>query len=167
MVGGWDNGMIRYNTTKLAFIGAALLAAEVSVLDALRVAGSRVEALVALACLAALFARDTRQGLLTAWLLGLLKDVASSGPLGLHAILFLAAAWIVLLVRHVIFRENAFTQFAVAFLAAGGIVGATALVAGGIPAGMIAGKTLVSALLTGAVLPAIALLIRRVNWLAR
>lgn len=159
--------MVQYDTTKLIFVGAALLAAEVSVLDALRVAGARVEALVALACLAALFARDTRQGLLTAWLLGLLKDVASSGPLGLHALLFLSAAWIVLLVRQAIFRENALTQFAVAFLGAAGIVGASALAAGGIPAGAVAEKTLVSALLTGAALPALALLVRRVRWIAR
>ena len=158
---------LRYDTTKLAFLGLALLAAELSVLDTFRVAGARVEALVALSCLATLFARDTRQGLLTAWILGLIKDVGSSGPLGLHALLFLSAAWILLLIRQTLFRENILTQFVVAFLIAGGVVVATGLLAEGVSGSMIMGKALATALLTGVALPAIILLFRRVEWMAR
>ena len=110
--------MNRYSVTKLGVLATLLLALEMTLLETYSFSGARAEALLALACLAALFARDTRQGLLASWVIGLFKDVGSSGPLGLHALLFLGAGWVVLQVRQVLFRENALTQLTVGFIAA-------------------------------------------------
>lgn len=160
-----------YRTPRLAAIAAVLLALELTLLETWSVGDARPEALLALACFAALFARDARQGLTAAWLVGLIKDVGSSGPLGLHALLFLVAAWTMLQVRQVIFRESAVTQFGVAFAAACGVHLVSALLVavgtGGLPLGMVAGKTLVSALLTAVAAPPLHLLLRHVKWLVR
>lgn len=49
------------------------------------------------------------------WLMGLLVDLQSSEPdrIGLHAFCFGGAAWLILRVRQVVFREHAVTQFLV------------------------------------------------------
>jgi rod shape-determining protein MreD len=163
--------MVRYSTLKIAALAAVALAAEVTVLEACALKGARAEALLSLACFAALFARDSRQGLLGAWLVGLVKDTASVGPLGLHALLFLGAGWVVLQIRQVLFRESPITQLAVAFVATCGVqVAAAAVVAvtaGGIPVGVLAGKTLLSAVLTAALTPPLHLLLSQVRWLVR
>jgi rod shape-determining protein MreD len=163
--------MVRYSTLKIAALAAVALAAEVTVLEACALKGARAEALLSLACFAALFARDSRQGLLGAWLVGLVKDTASVGPLGLHALLFLGAGWVVLQIRQVLFRESPITQLAVAFVATCGVqVAAAAVVAvtaGGIPVGVLAGKTLLSAVLTAALTPPLHLLLCQVRWLVR
>jgi rod shape-determining protein MreD len=144
--------MTRYSTTKLALLAAAALAFELTVLESWSIKGARAEALLSLACFAALFARDSLQGLVASWMIGLFKDFGSAGPLGLHALLFLGAGWVVLQVRQVLFRESPLTQLAVAFIAACWVNVAAAIVVsltvGGIPFGVIVGKTLLSALLT-------------------
>ena len=144
--------MTRYRTSKLLFLGAVLLACELTVLDRWAVQGARPEVLLSLACFAALFARDSSQGLVASWLIGLLKDAGSAGPLGLHALLFLGAGAVVLQIRQILFRESPLTQLAVTFIAACWVNLAAALVVavtvGGIPVGVIVGKTLLSALLT-------------------
>jgi rod shape-determining protein MreD len=142
----------RYSTTKLLFLAAGALAFELTVLDSWSIKGARAEALLSLACFAALFAQDSLQGLAASWFIGLLKDFGSAGPLGIHALLFLSAGWVVLQVRQVLFRESPLTQLAVAFIAACWVNVAAAIVVsltvGGIPVGVIVAKTLLSALLT-------------------
>ncbi len=144
--------MVRYSTLKIAALAAVALAAEVTVLEACALKGARAEALLSLACFAALFAWGSRQGLLGAWLVGLVKDAASVGPLGLHALLFLGAGWVVLQVRQVLFRESPVTQLAVAFVATCGVqVAASAVVA----------------VTAGGITPPLHLLLSQVRWLVR
>jgi len=161
----------RYSTAKLLLLGAVLLACELTVLDRWSVKGVRPEALLSLACFAALFARDSSQGLLASWLLGLLKDAGSAGPLGLYALLFLGAGAVVLQVRQILFRESPLTQLAVAFTAACWVNLAAAVVVaigvGGIPIGVIVGKTLLSALLTAGLAIPMLFTVRQAAWLVK
>ena len=145
----------KYSTAKLLVLGAVALAFELTLLERWSLKGARPEALLSLACFAALFARDSAQGLIASWLIGLLKDLGSAGPLGLHALLFLGAGWVVLQIRQVLYRESPLTQVAVTFIAACWVNLAAAIVVavtvGGIPVGVLLGKTALSALLTAAV----------------
>lgn len=163
--------MTKYSTFKLLLLGGVLLAFELTVLDRWSVSGARAEALLSLACFAALFARDSGQGLLAAWLIGLLKDLGSAGPLGLHALLFLAAGGVVLQIRQVLFRESPLTQLAVTFVAACWVNLAAAVVVsltvGGIPFGVIAGKTLLSALLTAVLTIPMHATLAQTRWLVK
>ncbi len=163
--------MNRYSTGKLLVLGAVALALELTLLDAWAVKGARPEALLSLACFAALFARDSAQGLTASWMIGLLKDVGSAGPLGLHALLFLGAGAVVLQIRQVLFRESPLTQLAVAFIAACWVNLAAAIVVsftvGGIPFGVIVGKTLLSALFTGLMSVPLHLTLAHTRWLVR
>lgn len=147
--------MVKYSTTKLAMIAAAALAFELTLLENWSLKGARAEVLLSLACFAALFARDSGQGLLSSWLIGLLKDLGSAGPLGLHALLFLGAGWVVLQIRQILFRESPLTQLGVTFVAACWVNLAAAIVVsitvGGIPIGVMVGKTLLSAILTAGI----------------
>jgi rod shape-determining protein MreD len=142
----------KYNTAKLLGLGAVALAFELTLLERWSLKGARPEALLSLACFAALFARDSSQGLIASWMIGLLKDLGSAGPLGLHALLFLGAGWVVLQIRQVLYRESPLTQIAVTFIAACWVNLAAAIVVaitvGGIPLGVLVGRTLLSALLT-------------------
>jgi rod shape-determining protein MreD len=160
-----------YSTTKLAGWAAVLLAAELTLLERWSVKGARPEALLALACFAALFAKEPRQGLLACWIIGLMKDVASAGPFGLHALLFVGAGWVVLQVRQVLFPESPLTQLAVAFVAACWVNAAAAVVvlasAGGIPFGVVLLKTLVSAALTAVLTPFLLLVLAGSRWMVR
>jgi rod shape-determining protein MreD len=161
----------KYSTGKLLLLAAVLLACELTVLDRWAVRGTRPEPLLSLACFAALFARDTSQGLLASWLIGLVKDAGSAGPLGLHALLFLGAGAVVLEIRQILFRESPLTQLSVTFIAAcwvnlaGAIV--VALSVGGIPLGVIIGKTLLSALLTAALTVPLHFTLFQARWLVR
>ncbi len=144
--------MAKYSTTKLLLLAAVALAFELTLLERWSLKGARPEALLSLACFAALFARDSSQGLMVSWLIGLLKDLGSAGPLGLHALLFLGAGWVVLQIRQVLYRESPLTQIAVTFIAACWVNLAAAIVVavtvGGIPVGVLLGRTALSALLT-------------------
>ena len=163
--------MVKYRLSKIAFWAAALLAAELTLLERGAVFGARPEALLALTCFAALFAADDRQGLVASWTLGLLKDFGSAGPLGLHALLFLAAGAVMLQVRQVLFRESPLTQVAVAFVATAWVhavaAAFVALSAGGIPFGVLAVKTLLSAALTAALTPFLLLFLTQARWMVR
>ena len=163
--------MTKYSTFKLLLLGGVLLAFELTVLDRWSVSGARAEALLSLACFAALFARDSAQGLLAAWLIGLLKDLGSAGPLGLHGLLFLAAGGVVLQIRQILFRESPLTQLAVTFVAACWVNLAAAIVVsltvGGIPFGVIVGKTLLSALFTAVLTIPMHATLAQVRWLVR
>ena len=163
--------MTKYHTGKLLLLGAVLLACELTALDRWAVAGARPEALLSLACFAALFARDSSQGFVASWLIGLLKDLGSAGPLGLHALLFLGAGAVVLQIRQVLFRESPLTQLAVTFVAACWVNLAAAIVValsvGGIPLGVIVGKTLLSAVLTAAVTIPLHFTLAQTRWLVR
>lgn len=160
-----------YTLFKLAILAMVALALEVTLLNVFSIGGARPEPLLLLACFGALYAKDGRQGLVAAWMMGLIKDFGSSCPLGLHALLFLAAGWIVLRIRSVLFRESPLTQLSVAFVAAFGVNVVIALfvsmTAGGIPAGVILGRTLVAAAMTAVMAPMILLLLRRIPWLVR
>jgi rod shape-determining protein MreD len=48
-----------------------------------------------------------------AWILGLVFGTQTLDPLGLHAVLYGAAAWTIIRMRQVVFREYAITQFLV------------------------------------------------------
>jgi rod shape-determining protein MreD len=163
--------MVKYSTGKLAVLGAAALAFELTVLETWSVGGARAEALLSLACFAALFARDSSQGLLASWIIGLMKDIGSAGPLGLHALLFLGAGWVVLQIRQILFRESPLTQLGVTFVAACWVNLAGAVVVsisvGGIPIGVIAGKTLLSALLTAGITVPLHFALMQARWLVR
>ncbi len=144
--------MSKYSSAKLLVLAAVALAFELTLLERWALKGARPEAMLSLACFAALFARDSSQGLLVSWLIGLMKDLGSAGPLGLHALLFLGAGWVVLQLRQVLYRESPMTQLAVTFIAACWVNIAAAIVVavtvGGIPLGVLLGRTLLSALLT-------------------
>jgi len=161
----------KYSTGKLLVLGAVALALELTLLDAWSIKGARPEALLSLACFAALFARDSAQGLTASWMIGLLKDVGSAGPLGLHALLFLGSGAVVLQLRQVLFRESPVTQIAVTFIAACWVNLASAIVVsctvGGIPFGVIVGKTLLSALLTGLMTVPLHFTLYQARWLVR
>ncbi len=163
--------MIKYSTGKLALLAAAALAFELTVLETWSIGGARPEAMLSLACFAALFAADSRQGLVTSWIIGLLKDAGSAGPLGLHALLFLAAGGVVLQLRQVLFRESPLTQVGVVFVAACWVNLVSAIVVavsvGGIPIGVILGKTLLSALLTAGLTLPLHLTLMQAKWMVR
>ena len=163
--------MVKYSTGKLALLAAAALAFELTLLETWSVGGVRAELLLSLACFAALFARDSGQGLLASWLIGLMKDLGSAGPLGLHAMLFLGAGWVVLQIRQILFRESPLTQLGVAFVAACWVNLATAIVVsisvGGIPFGVIVGKTLLSGLLTAGITVPLHMTLMHVRWIVK
>ncbi|HVE40194.1 MAG TPA: rod shape-determining protein MreD [Planctomycetota bacterium] len=163
--------MSKYSTGKLVLLAAAALAFELTLAEAWSIGGARAEALLSLACFAALFARDSGQGLTASWIIGLLKDVGSAGPLGLHALLFLGAGWVVLQIRQILFRESPLTQLGVAFVAACWVNLAAAIVVsisvGGIPFGVIVGKTLLSALFTAVLTVPLHLTLMHVRFLVR
>lgn len=163
--------MIKYSTTKLLVLAAGALAFELTLLERWSLKGARPEALLSLACFAALFARDSSQGLVASWLIGLLKDVGSAGPLGLHALLFLAAGWVVLQIRQILYRESPITQLAVTFVAACWVnlaaAIAVALTVGGIPIGVLLGKTALSALLTALLTVPLHFTLSQARWLVR
>ena len=163
--------MVKYSTAKLLLLAAAALAYELTLLETWSVSGARAEALLSLACFAALFARDSRQGLLTSWIIGVLKDIGSAGPLGLHALLFLGAGWVVLQIRQILFRESPLTHLGVTFIAACWVNLAAAIVVsitvGGIPFGVIVGKTLLSALLTAGLTIPLHSTLMHARWLVR
>lgn len=163
--------MVKYSTGKIALLAAAALAFELTLLETWSLGGTRPELLLSLAVFAALFARDSGQGLLASWIIGLLKDVGSAGPLGLHALLFLVTGWIVLQVRQILFRESPLTQLGVAFVAACWVNLAAAIVVavsvGGIPFGVIVGKTLLSALLTAVVTVPIHITLMHSRWMVK
>ena len=163
--------MVKYSTGKLALLAAAALAFELTLVENWSVGGARAELLLSLACFAALFARDSAQGLLASWLIGLLKDLGSAGPLGLHALLFLGAGWVVLQIRQILFRESPLTQIGVTFVAACWVNLAAAIVVsisvGGIPFGVMVGKTLLSALLTAGITVPVHLTLMQARWLVK
>lgn len=163
--------MVKYSTGKMALLAAAALAFELTLLENWSVGGVRAELLLSLACFAALFARDSGQGLIASWLIGLLKDLGSAGPLGLHALLFLGAGWVVLQIRQILFRESPLTQVGVSFVAACWVNLAAAIVVsisvGGIPFGVMAGKTLLSALLTAAITVPVHITLMQAKFLIR
>lgn len=155
---------MKYETLKLIALAAVGLAFEMTV-------AGRVEVLFLLACFAALFARDPKQGLATAWIIGLFKDLGSANPLGLHAFLFLAAAWALLHLRPFVFREHPLTQVLVVF---SGVVVVDVLVAvfvsifvGGLPFVTIVVKTLGAALFTSLLAPVVIGAFSRIRWLVR
>jgi rod shape-determining protein MreD len=52
---------------------------------------------------------------IAAWLLGLLVGAMTADRIGLHAFCFGGAAWAILRIRQVLFRDHPITQFAVTF----------------------------------------------------
>lgn len=163
--------MYRYTTAKVALLAAVLLAFEVTLFETLSFRGARAEPLLTLACFTALYARDSRQGMLASWIVGLLKDLGSAGPFGLYALLCLAACIVILRIKQVFWRGHAITQLFVAFVAAFGVNAAAALfvsvTAGSIPLATVLAKTLLSAAFTAAVTPLLLFLITQAKWLVR
>jgi rod shape-determining protein MreD len=52
------------------------------------------------------------------WCLGLLFDTQTLDPIGLHALCYGAAAWAIIQIRQVLFRDHVVTQFAITLLLA-------------------------------------------------
>ncbi|MBI2931004.1 MAG: rod shape-determining protein MreD [Planctomycetes bacterium] len=148
---------MRYRTARLMAVGGVALILEVTALDAFSWGGARPELMLLLACFAALFARDVRQGVLASWLLGLLKDAVSAGPPGWHALLFLGVGAFLVRVRQVAYREHVATQFVVGAFAAAATglctTVAVLITQGGIPVGICVGRWIASTLLTALAAP--------------
>jgi len=157
--------MIRYRSTRLLFLGWLGIAVELTLSDRISFLGGRPEPLFLLACFAALFAAQPNQGLLVAWIFGLLKDLGSASPLGLHALLFVAIAWGILQLRRVVFREHPLPQFAVVLVGALLLEFLTAafvcVVNGGIPFLRVLLKALSGALFSAALAPVVMWLLLR------
>ena len=163
--------MVKYSTGKLALLAAAALAFELTLVETWSLGGARAEVLLSLACFAALFARDSGQALIASWIIGLMKDVGSAGPLGLHALLFLGAGWVVFQIRQILFRESPLTQLGVAFVAACWVNVVAAIVVsisvGGIPFGVVVGRTLLSALLTAGITVPLHFALMQARWMVK
>ncbi len=101
----------------LIFSVALCGVAATTVADRFRVAGTRPDIFFAVAVCFAVFARRER-ALLAAWLLGLGKDLFSGGPLGAHALVFLAAITVIVAVRSYAYINVAPILFVLAGLAA-------------------------------------------------
>ena len=98
---------------KLILLGIVALAAELTVLSDFSFLGGRVELLYMLCCFSALHMRTPRDVALSCWTLGLIKGFGHPGPLGLHALFFLATGMLVLRTRQTLFREHPLIQVAV------------------------------------------------------
>ncbi len=162
--------MNRYSTERLLILGLVAFVLELTVMERLTFHGGRPELLLLLACFAALFSFRPRQAYWTAWLLGIIKDLGSSSPLGFHALVFVAIAWTLIMLRKVVFREHPMVQFIIAFVAAFLMnLLAAALVCifqGSIPFGSIMTTTLIGGLLTAAIAPVVMWKLRYWrNWL--
>lgn len=149
--------MSRYRTERLLILGLIALVLELTVLGRVTLYGGRPELLMLLACFAALFSFRPRQAYWAAWILGLIKDLGSSSPLGFHAILFVAVAWFLILIRKVVFREHPLVQFIIVFLAtllmnlwAASFV---CIFQGGIPFQQILIHTIMGGLITASIAP--------------
>lgn len=151
--------MSRYRTDRLLILGLVALVLELTVMERLTFHGGRPELLLLLACFAALFATRPRQAYWAAWILGLAKDLGSSSPLGFHALIFVGVAWILILLRKVVFREHPMVQFVIAFAAtaAMNLLVATfvCLFRGGVPLGTILLGTMTGGALTAAIAPVV------------
>lgn len=156
---------------KFAGVAVAALALELTLLDLFSIHGARAEILLALACFAALFARTPQQGLMTAWILGLIKDLGSAGPLGLHALLFLAMAAAVLRARRPLDQWLPVMRLALPFMAACAVNFATALfvsvTSGALSGDLMVTRILVSAFATALAAPVLFLILGRVRWLVQ
>ncbi len=53
---------------------------------------------------------------IAAWILGLLADMNSADRIGIHALCFGVAAWVILRVRQIVFRDHALTQILITLL---------------------------------------------------
>lgn len=151
--------MSRYRTERVLLLGLVALVLELTLVGRVTFHGGRPELLMLLACFAALFSFRPRQAYWTAWVLGLIKDIGSSSPLGFHAMIFVSIAWVLILLRKVVFREHPMVQFLVVFLATLVMnLFAAAFVCifqGGIPFEQIVTQTLMGGLLTAAIAPII------------
>ncbi len=144
--------MTRFHTLRLAAVGIVALILEVTALDAVAWRGGRPELLLLLACFAALYAREPSQGLLAAWILGVLKDSASTGLFGWHALLYLGVALAMSRLRHFVPREHPAIQLGLGAGAAA-VVGIACVVGSGIPASVWMPRLAVSCALTGLLAP--------------
>lgn len=151
--------MTRFSSLRLLILAVPALAVELSLGQRVALFGGRPEPLLLLACFAALFAKDAKQGLALAWVFGLLKDLGTTMPLGFHALVFALVAYVLIALRQILFREHPLMQSGIVFFAAA-IVSVLAAVqvclfAGGIPFGVIAVKTLMGAVLSAALAPVV------------
>lgn len=151
--------MTRFSSIRLLILAIPALAIELSLGERVSVWGGRPEPLLLLACFAAMFAKEAKQGLALAWVFGLLKDLGTTMPLGFHALVFAVLAYLLLTARQVLFREHPLMQSGIVFFAAM-IVSVFAaiqvcLFAGGIPFGVLALKTIMGALLSALLAPVV------------
>lgn len=142
--------MKRYTIPKMMLLALPAFVAELTLFDSIRWMGARIEALLVLACFAALFARDVRQGLWTCWLLGVWKDLGSSSVLGVYPVLFVTLALVLVSLKRVLFREHPLTTFGIVGAAAFMVAMMTALLTGlfQIPLGDVLIRSLASGVLT-------------------
>ena len=163
--------MKNYGSVRLLAVGVAALVLEMTLLADAGWAGSRPDLLVATVTFAALFSAEPSQALGSAWALGLLRDLATAGPLGQYALIYLVIGWTIAGLRPVLFREHPFTQAAVGGIAAGlaGVASAacTSAFAGGVPLGLCLARSGASAAATALLAPVVITLLARTRFLVR
>lgn len=162
---------MRYHIPRLFLLGLLAFVAEITIVCTFPILGARTELLLALAVTAALFARDARQAAGACWMLGLLKDLGSSGPPGLNALAFVLVGATLFKLRIILAREHPFTQATVAFASAFFISFADALsvmVQGAsLSFGRAIGGSLHDALPSALLLPILISLLRARPWFLR
>ncbi len=102
--------------TPFAIIAAMMIIAQTTLADRLAVFQIRPDWMIVLVVFYALYAvrRDACMG---AWILGMLVDLSSIEPLGIHAFAFTTIAMIVNSVRHLVFLKNPMTHFFITLIA--------------------------------------------------
>jgi rod shape-determining protein MreD len=100
----------------MAFFALLAVWLQTSVLAAFPVMGTTPDLLLALVVFLGLYSDDDAWPL-RYWLIGLLKDVLSAGPLGVYATTFTAVGLLASLVREEVFRDHAATRAGLVFLA--------------------------------------------------
>lgn len=100
----------------VGFLALLALWVQTCILPSFHIRGARPDILLILAVFLALYGEDDHWPV-RYWLLGLLKDIFSAGPLGLHALLFAFIGSGVGLIRGEVFREHPFTRAFTVFLA--------------------------------------------------
>ncbi len=160
-----------YGAARLLAVAAAALIVETTLLADVAWAGARPDLLVAVVAFAALFAPEPAGALGMAWAVGLMRDLATAGPLGQYALIYLVIGWSISGLRPLLFREHPLTQAAVGGIAAGiaGLASAacTSAFTGGIPLGLCLARAGASALATAVLAPIAITLLSRTRLLVR
>lgn len=163
--------MGKFRLPHLLLLGIVALAAEMTILPAIRFGDFSLEPLLLLCCFSALFARDARQAAWGGWMLGLIKDLGSAGPAGLYAFLFLFTATTIHRLRPLLFREHPATQIGVVFVSTSLVLladgFASFLLQQPFPFSRLLSRSLCTALFSALSMPVLVSFLRMNSWLLR